>query len=449
ANGTLNIGNASPDAETGGTMPFLFTLVNNGTINFNQAGSYALDLNITGSGSVAVNSSSGAVLAGTNTYTGGTTVSAGTLYIGQGGGAGSIAGDIVNNSSVVFNRSNTVDYAGNISGTGSLVNIGAGLLRLSGASTAAGEIIVSSGGMELTGAAARLGSATSDVYIGAGAPTQLTVSNGARLTSHDVRVGSSSYAGTATVTGPDSTWSANYLAIGGALGANGSLRVMNGAQVSAAKSFVGAVDIGTALVSGANSRWDSQFGVILGSGSGGMGSVVVDGGATLSAQQVEITGIGGAAEINGSDATGRGVLQTAYVERHAGTPISTVDFNGGVLRATASEANLFRGFAPGDITLGAGGMYLDSHGFDVGTSTVLDGSGRLNKTGAGTLTLSGANTYSGGTAIQNGTLSVASDVSLGAAVGDLVMSGGTLATTASFDTSRSVSLAQNGTFNVA
>ncbi|WP_199883071.1 autotransporter-associated beta strand repeat-containing protein, partial [Escherichia coli] len=273
-----------------------------------------------------------------------------------------------------------------------------------------GEIIVSNGGMELTGAAARLGSATSDVYIGAGAATQLTVSNGAQLKSYDVRVGSSSYASTATVTGPDSTWSANYLEIGGGAGANGSLRVMNGAQVSAVKSFLGYVDVGTALVSGANSRWDSQFGVILGSGSGGMGSVVVDGGATLSAQQIEIAGIGGSAEINGSDATGRGVLQTAYVERHAGTPISTVDFNGGVLRATASEANLFRGFAPGDITLGAGGMYLDSNGFDVGTSTVLDGSGRLNKTGAGTLTLSGANTYTGGTAIQGGTLSVSADV---------------------------------------
>ncbi|MCS3506239.1 autotransporter domain-containing protein [Achromobacter sp. JUb104] len=455
ANGTLNIGNDTPGTTTGGTIANLTTLVNNGTINFNQAGSYALNSGITGSGSVAVKSSGTTALVGNNTYTGGTTVSGSTLQIGQGGTTGSIVGDIVMadrdllSASVVFNRSDTVDYAGNISGTGSLINAGTGLLRLSGVSTATGEIIVSNGGMELTGDAARLGSATSDVYIGAGAATQLTVSNGAQLTSHDVQVGSSSYTGNATVKGPDSTWSANFLVIGGAQGANGSLQVMNGAQVSAVKSFLGYVDVGTALVSGANSRWDSQFGVILGSGSGGMGSVVVDGGATLSAQQIEIAGIGGSAEINGSDATGRGVLQTAYVERHAGTPISTVDFNGGVLRATASEANLFRGFAPGDITLGAGGIYLDSNGFDVGTSTVLDGSGRLNKTGAGTLTLSGANTYTGGTSIQGGTLSVSADVSLGAAVGDLEMSGGTLATTASFDTSRNVSLAQDSTFNVA
>ncbi|SIT32547.1 autotransporter domain-containing protein [Achromobacter sp. MFA1 R4] len=449
ANGTLNIGNESPNAATGGMIAVLPTLINNGTINFNQSGSYALSAGITGSGSLAVNSSSGATLTGTNTYTGGTTVSAGTLYIGQGGAAGSIAGDIVNNSSVAFNRSGIIDYAGDISGSGSLINLGTGLLRLSGASTATGQIIVSNGGMELTGASARLGSVTSDVYVGADAAAQLTVSNGAQLTSHDVRVASSSYAGAATVTGADSTWSANYLAIGGAPGGDGSLQVMDGARLSAAKSFVGNAANGTALVSGANSRWDSQFGLILGSGGGGTGSVVVDGGATLSAQQVEIAGVGGSAEINGSDATGRGVLQTAYVDRHAGTSIGTVDFNGGVLRATASETDLFRGFIAGDITLGAGGMYLDSNGFDVGASTVLDGAGRLTKTGAGTLTLSGANTYSGGTAIQGGTLSVSADVSLGAAIGNLEMAGGTLATTASFDTSRNVSLAQNGAFNVA
>ncbi len=426
-NGTLNIGLDVPQARMGGKIANLSTLVNNGRINFYQADAalYTLDASITGSGGVEVNSLGTTVLAGNNTYTGGTTVSGGTLQIGKGGTTGSIAGNIVNNSAVVFNRSDTVNYAGNISGTGSLNNIGAGLLRLSGASTATGEIIVSNGGMELTGASARLGSVTSDVYIGAGAAAQLTVSNGAQLTSHDVRVGSSSYAGTATVTGADSTWSANYLEIGGAAGATGTLQVMNGAQVSAAKSFVGTVDNGTALVSGANSRWDSQFGVILGSGSGGTGSVVVDGGATLSAQQVEIAGMGGSAEINGSDATGRGVLQTAYVDRHAGTPLSTVDFNGGVLRATTSEARLFRGFIAGEITLGAGGMYLDSNSFDVGIDSVLDGTGRLSKTGVGTLTLSGANTYTGGTAVQAGTLMAGASQVLGTGSVD-VSAGATL-----------------------
>ena len=63
-------------------------------------------------------SSAGAlILTGTNTYTGGTTVSAGTLQIGDGGTSGSVAGDIVNNARLVFNRSDALTYAGIISGT--------------------------------------------------------------------------------------------------------------------------------------------------------------------------------------------------------------------------------------------------------------------------------------------------------------------------------------------
>ena len=71
----------------------------------------------------------------------------------------------------------------------------------------------------------------------------------------------------------------------------------------------------------------------------------------------------------------------------------------------------------------------------------------LTKAGAGTLVLSGNNTYSGGTVIAGGTLQVANNANLGS--GALTFSGGTLAVTHSFDTSRSVALAQHGRFDVA
>ena len=51
-------------------------------------------------------------LTGANTYTGGTTIGAGTLQLGNGGTTGSVAGNIVDNAALVFNRSNALTYAG-------------------------------------------------------------------------------------------------------------------------------------------------------------------------------------------------------------------------------------------------------------------------------------------------------------------------------------------------
>ncbi|HEY4201811.1 MAG TPA: autotransporter domain-containing protein [Devosiaceae bacterium] len=78
----------------------------------------------------------------------------------------------------------------------------------------------------------------------------------------------------------------------------------------------------------------------------------------------------------------------------------------------------------------------------------ISGSGAVRQFGSGTLILSGGNSYSGGTEMRAGTLSVAADANLGAASGGLTFSGGALAATASFDTGRGVTLQQNGTLEV-
>ena len=72
------------------------------------------------------------MLTGDNSYTGGTTIADGTLQLGDGGLSGSITGDVLNNSVLAVDRSDTLSLLGNITGTGSLVKSGAGQLILGG-----------------------------------------------------------------------------------------------------------------------------------------------------------------------------------------------------------------------------------------------------------------------------------------------------------------------------
>ncbi|OYW22074.1 MAG: hypothetical protein B7Z52_00010 [Burkholderiales bacterium 12-64-5] len=74
----------------------------------------------------------------------------------------------------------------------------------------------------------------------------------------------------------------------------------------------------------------------------------------------------------------------------------------------------------------------------------ISGSGRVVKEGTGSITLSGTNTYTGGTTINAGTLRVSSDESLGAASSTLTLNGGTLSGGGTFTVARAVVLGSNG-----
>ena len=67
------------------------------------------------------------ILSGTNSYTGGTTVSAGTLQ----GTTTSLQGSITNNATLVFNQATDGTYAGTINGTGLVAKSGTGQLTFS------------------------------------------------------------------------------------------------------------------------------------------------------------------------------------------------------------------------------------------------------------------------------------------------------------------------------
>jgi fibronectin-binding autotransporter adhesin len=107
--------------------------------------------------------------------------------------------------------------------------------------------------------------------------------------------------------------------------------------------------------------------------------------------------------------------------------------------------------SPGPVEVRVGDGSAASAGWSASIANVIAGTDGLQKTGDGTLELTGANTYTGGTLVKAGTLSVASDAALGNASGALTLDGGALKVTGStFSTlSRGVTLGSGGgTFDV-
>ncbi|MEI8107710.1 MAG: autotransporter-associated beta strand repeat-containing protein, partial [Verrucomicrobiota bacterium] len=97
------------------------------------------------------------------------------------------------------------------------------------------------------------------------------------------------------------------------------------------------------------------------------------------------------------------------------------------------------------------GVLSFNHVGAVSFSAPISGSGSVKKQGVGALTLAGSSTYSGGTTVENGVLSLSQDASLGAASGGLVVKGGTVEATSSFtlDSSRNLQLGAGAIISVS
>ena len=153
-----------------------FTMAASGTGAFDvTVGANTLTLSgvINGSGGLTKAGAGTLTLSGANIYTGTTTISAGTLQIGNGGTTGTLgSGNVTDDAALVFNRSDAVSYGGVISGTGTLTKNGAGTLTLSGANTYSGTTTVSLGKIKVQNNTA-LGNTTGATTVASGAAIQI------------------------------------------------------------------------------------------------------------------------------------------------------------------------------------------------------------------------------------------------------------------------------------
>ncbi|MBB6183258.1 autotransporter-associated beta strand repeat-containing protein [Oleiagrimonas soli] len=233
----------------GSTTSLQGRIDDNAALAFNQTANGTFAGTISGSGSVTKTGSGALILTGANTYSGGTTISDGTLE----GSATSLQGSIIDNASLVFNQTSNGNFSGAISGSGSMVKAGSGTLVLSGATTYTGATRLIGG--SLVGAADHVFSAASSTTVNAGTVLDLggfaQAINTLNLAGGTVQNGSLSGAMTSTGgTIGNLSGSASLTVVGGTTTLIGTNAYTGGTRLSAGTLVVGDASHTTASVAG-------------------------------------------------------------------------------------------------------------------------------------------------------------------------------------------------------
>jgi len=517
--GTLTVAGVTENREEGlGAYATLSApvpnniVINSGRILNIGGGGFNMELSgaISGAGNLNTQSAGRTyTLSGDNSYSGSTTIAAGTLQIGNGGATGTLgSGAVTNNGALIFNRSNDLIVGNAISGTGTLTKTGAGTLTLTNANTYTGSTTISAGTLQVgansvSTSAGPLGSTATngvnlgnaagavldvngyDVYVrsvtGGGAlggnvtlgtggvlritdPAFSTTFSGVISGAGDVSMTGSSglnfagvntYTGTTTING-NVTMGLNHVnALGTTPGVNGTSQIIfnnsgqlrpridgvvihapitvnasSTAQIQAPDNNPGAGNVSMLTLNGAiggngnvsfrtlNNGSTSLNTVFLGAASDYEGSTLLAAGAGVNSQIIVKLGIANAlpttttATIDGGDGTGSTVAEinlNGNSQTLAG--LTNTARNGRlqrVVNSNLSSASTLTINNSADFTFSGN---LGSNAADGSVSATAMGGGAadgnnfsLVKSGAGTFTLAGSNSYSGGTTVDEGTL---------------------------------------------
>ena len=271
-----------------------------------------------------------------------------------------------------------------------------------------GAFAGSDGTVTVSGAQA-LWQNSGDLVVGSAGTGALNIGAGGTVTNLNTFVGSFADGdGTVVVDGDGASWQNAGALLVGAQGL-GAVTINNGTVSSQSGTIGSAAGAdGQVRVAGDTAIWNSTGTIV--TGFQGSGELLIEDGARVSSGAVVL---GAAASSSGTltvsgTAAARGTLETGIVQKQDGAGTLTLD--GGMLRANADEQDFLSGFSAGDVQIGAGGAWFDNNGHDVRIQTDLQGVGGLTKIGAGTLVLSGANSYQGATNVEAGNLIVNGDL---------------------------------------
>ncbi|HEY4283700.1 MAG TPA: autotransporter-associated beta strand repeat-containing protein, partial [Chthoniobacterales bacterium] len=422
----------------------------NGTTGILTGSSYGLQSGsvsaiLAGTAAVTKSTSGTVTLTGANTYTGGTSINGGVLVVGSSGALGSSGTIGFNGGTLQYTGSNTTDYSNRFSnalnqfynvdtnaqnvtlGTaltssgGTFTKVGSGTLTLSGSNGYTGLTTVSGGTLQVNTNNA-LGTTAAGTTVSAGAALKLngvnySTAEGLTLNGTGVSSGGALVnSGTSTFAGAiDIATNATINAGGGTLTLTGGI-AKNGTTLTFAGG--GTVNVNTNGITGSSANSD----------------LVVDGTTVV---------LNVANSYNGpTTIQNSGVIQLGASNVFPTSPqtdltvntssiLNMASFSDGVASLSGDSTGTVRNSSVGTSTLTVNpgtSVSTTFAGVIAGTNAGAQGNMALVKSGVGTLALTGANTFSGSTTINAGTLTLAasSGSALGSTSAITINSGGTL-----------------------
>ncbi|WP_342670244.1 autotransporter outer membrane beta-barrel domain-containing protein [Desulfobulbus elongatus] len=498
SSGVLQLGDSSDSGITTGSI--VSDVVNNAILAIDHSDTVILPGQITGTGALRQIGTGTTILTANNTYSGGTFIDQGALQLGDGGTGGNVFGDIVNEGTLVFDRSDLLPIIGSISGTGGVEQNGTGETVLFGVNSYSGPTDVKAGRLYVNG--------NNTLATGL-----TTVNSGATLGGAGDGVNTGIIGGSVTVASGGTLSPGDVGDFPGTLTINQDLTLQNGAVLdySFGEANVPGGPLNDLTVVHGDLTLAGTINVSLSEGGSfdvGIYRVIsYDGGLTNNTLAIGAIPAGtNAADyfVQTSIANQVNLAYTAGLELNFwdGGDANLHNNNGvnggnGVWHATqgtfdnknwtdqfgvpnapwASEAFAIFSATPGTVIVDEGiagevraaGMQFASNGYVIqgdpitlvtsaatpgrsiirvgdGSSlgsgytaiirSILRGDITLTKTDIGTLVLTGDNTYTGGTAITGGVLEISRDTNLGLAGTMLSMNNGTLRTTATMVSAR-------------